>query len=53
MNGFILITTAGLATMVLSALPKEGLLPMALLQLVLGAIAAASLLLLRNRRISA
>ncbi len=53
LNGFILITTAGLATMVLSALPKEGLLPMALLQLVLGAIAAASLLLLRNRRISA
>ncbi len=52
LNGFIMIGTAGLATLVLSALPKDSLLPMALLQLVLGLAALASLALLRGDRTS-
>lgn len=50
LNGFIMIGIAGLATLVLGALPKVGLLPMALLLLALGAAGAASLLLLRERK---
>ena len=50
LNGFIMIGTAGLATLVLSALPKDSLVPMALLQLVLGLAALASLALLRGDR---
>lgn len=45
-----MVGTAGLATLVLGALPKDSLLPMALLQLVLGLAALASLALLRGDR---